>query len=306
MIEIKELTKFYPAKSFSKEKIKALENVSFEVGRGEIFGLLGPNGAGKTTLVKILLGITFATRGEAKISGKPVRNVNIKKNIGYLPENHMFPNYLTGEQVLDFFGRLSSVPKKELNDRISRYLAVTGMEKWRKTKIKKYSKGMMQRLGLAQAMINDPELIFLDEPTDGVDPIGRKEIRDILIELKSEGRTIFLNSHLLSEIELICDRVAILNKGALIKEGSVEDITTKENTYTFSTGDIDDETMNTLLSQYKAVIEGKNAFECSVDNTEELNRVIDILRKRKILILSLQKKKSSLESMFINLIEQQN
>jgi len=155
-------------------------------------------------------------------------------------------------------------------------------------------------------MINNPDLIFLDEPTDGVDPIGRKEIRDILIQLKSEGRTIFLNSHLLSEIELICDRVAILNKGILIKEGSVEDITTKANTFKFITSELSDSVMNTLLTQYKASLNGRNNFLSNVKDVSELNTVIDYLRAEKVLIHSVQQEKSSLESMFINLIEQQN
>jgi ABC-2 type transport system ATP-binding protein len=305
VIEIKELTKHFSAKSFSKEKIKALEKVSFTTDTSEIFGLLGPNGAGKTTLVKILLGITFSTSGDAKIFGRPVSDVNTKKKIGYLPENHRFPQYLTGEQVINYFGKLSGVNSKVLKTRTVEYLGMVGMEKWKNTKIKKYSKGMMQRLGLAQSMINNPDLIFLDEPTDGVDPIGRKEIRDILIHLKSKGKTIFLNSHLLSEIELICDRVAILNKGILIKEGSVEDITTKANTYKFNTNELNDKIMNLLLNQHKAVLNGRNEFLCNVKDVEELNGVIDYLRTEKILILSVQQEKNSLESMFINLIEQQ-
>lgn len=306
LIEIRNLRKYYPAKSFSKEKIKALDSVTFDVDKGEIFGLLGPNGAGKTTLIKILLGITFATDGEAKIFDKPVKNVSIKKKIGYLPENHRFQNFLTGEQVLKYFAGLSGLSSKETKIKIPEYLEIVGMEKWGKTKIKKYSKGMMQRLGLAQAMINNPDLIFLDEPTDGVDPIGRKEIRDILLNLKEQGKTIFLNSHLLSEIELICDRVAILNNGILVKAGSVKDITTSENTYRFITSDIDVLSMNELLNSYKATLNSKNEFVCIAHDYSEMNKVVDYLRAKGILIYSVNKEKSSLESMFINLIEQQN
>ncbi|MCE1166020.1 MAG: ABC transporter ATP-binding protein [Bacteroidetes bacterium] len=306
VIEINGITKNYPAKKFSGDKIKALDNVSFNVGSGEIFGLLGPNGAGKTTLVKILLGITFSSAGKASIFDKPVADVNTKRKVGYLPENHQYPNYLTGEQVIDYFGRLSGLSKADLDKTTYKYLKIVGMDEWGTTKIKKYSKGMMQRLGLAQAMISNPDLIFLDEPTDGVDPIGRKEIRDVLLELKNQGKTIFLNSHLLSEIELICDRVAILNKGALIKEGSVEDITTTGNKYIFTTSDLTDEMMNKLLVEYKSTVHGRNEFSCSVNGIEDVNRIIDCLRASGILIHGVNREKNSLESMFINLIEQKN
>lgn len=306
VIEINDLTKHFPGKKFSGEKIKALEKVSFNVGSGEIFGLLGPNGAGKTTLVKVLLGITFATSGNAKLFDKPVTNVNNKKKIGYLPENHKFPNYLTGEQVIDYFGRLSGLTKADLEKTTYKYLKIVGMDQWGTTKIKKYSKGMMQRLGLAQAMINNPDLIFLDEPTDGVDPIGRKEIRDVLLELKSQGKTIFLNSHLLSEIELICDKVAILNKGELIEVGSVADITTSSNKYIFNTSDLPEDIMNKILSEYKGTLHGMNEFECIINSVEDVNKVIDYLRSSNILIHGVYKEKNSLESMFINLIEQKN
>ena len=306
VIEINSLTKHFPGKKFSGEKIKALEKVSFNVGSGEIFGLLGPNGAGKTTLVKVLLGITYATSGNAKLFDKPVTNVNNKKKIGYLPENHKFPNYLTGEQVIDYFGRLSGLTKADLEKTTYKYLKIVGMDQWGTTKIKKYSKGMLQRLGLAQAMINNPDLIFLDEPTDGVDPIGRKEIRDVLLELKSQGKTIFLNSHLLSEIELICDKVAILNKGELIEVGSVADITSSSNKYIFNTSDLSEDIMNKILTEYKGTLHGKNEFECIINSVEYVNKVIDYLRSSNVLIHGVYKEKNSLESMFINLIEQKN
>jgi ABC-2 type transport system ATP-binding protein len=260
IITTKNLTKEYPSKSFSKEKILALNNFSFEVESGEIFGLLGPNGAGKTTLIKILLGITFPTNGEIRIFEKEITNESYKVKVGYLPENHKFPNYLNGEQVLHFFGRLSGMSNSDVKKKADEYLKLVDMEKWKKTKIKKYSKGMLQRLGLAQAMMNNPELIFLDEPTDGVDPIGRKEIRDILNNLKQEGKTIFLNSHLLSEVELICDRVAILNKGTLIKTGRVDDITAVSDNYIFNTSDIQESLLNKILNNYKATIKGRNSL----------------------------------------------
>jgi len=302
VITINNLRKEFSPKNFSKNKIIALNDVSFEVGEGEIFGLLGPNGAGKTTLVKVLLGITYPTSGSGTLFDKELNNVEVKSRIGYLPENHSFPNYFTGEQVLNYYGRLSGMSPDNLQKKTDEYLEIVGMTEWRKIKIRKYSKGMMQRIGLAQAMINNPDLIFLDEPTDGVDPIGRKEIRDVLLKLKSLGKTIFLNSHLLSEIEMICDRVAILNKGVLIKEGRVEDITSTDS-YSFITSDLGDEVYNLLLSNYKAVIQSRTNFLIPAKNPEEVNSVIDFLRSNKILIHSVSKEKITLESKFINLIE---
>ncbi|MCX7878987.1 MAG: ATP-binding cassette domain-containing protein, partial [Ignavibacteria bacterium] len=188
VIETKDLSKQYVS-GFSKKTVDALKNFSFSVSQGEIFGLLGPNGAGKTTLIKILLGITFPTKGEAKLFGLDVRQYKSKKKVGYLPENHRFPNYLTGEQVLRYYGQLSGMRNdSNMDKRIDELLSVMNLANWRKTKIKKYSKGMMQKLGLAQAMLSEPELIFLDEPTDGVDPIGRKEIRDMLEEAGIDGK----------------------------------------------------------------------------------------------------------------------
>ncbi|MEO6695559.1 MAG: ABC transporter ATP-binding protein [Ignavibacteria bacterium] len=306
VIATKNLSKEYSSKSFSKEKILALNNFSFEVQSGEIFGILGPNGAGKTTLIKILLGITHRTNGDIKVFDKEISDESYKLKIGYLPENHKFPNYLTGDQVLSFFGKLSGMNNVDVKKTSDKYLKLVDMEKWRTTKIKKYSKGMLQRLGLAQAMLNNPELIFLDEPTDGVDPIGRKDIRDILNNLKNEGKTIFLNSHLLSEVELICDRVAILNKGSLVKSGRVEDITALSNNYKFNTAEIEEIILNDLLSNYKATINAKNEFIISAANVEELNKLIDFLRSNKVMIHSIVREKDTLENMFINLIESQN
>lgn len=302
VITIDNLKKEYSSKSFSGKKILALDGVSFNVGEGEIFGLLGPNGAGKTTLIKVLLGITFPTSGSGKLFDKDLNDVKTKTRIGYLPENHSFPNYFTGEQVLYHFGKLSGMGSEDVKRKAGEYLEIVGMKDWAKVKIRKYSKGMMQRIGLAQAMINNPDLIFLDEPTDGVDPIGRKEIRDVLLNLKTQGKTIFLNSHLLSETELICDRVAILNKGLLIKEGRVEDITSTDS-YAFITSELTDEVYNSLMNNYKAVIQTKNNFLMPANNLEEVNKIIDFLRSKNIMIQSVAKEKITLESKFINLIE---
>ncbi len=305
VIQVNSLTKVYKS-FFSSRNITAVKDITLSVEKGIIFGLLGPNGAGKTTLIKVLLNICYPTNGSATIFNTDISDYRIKSRIGYLPENHKYPNYLTGEQVLKYFWKLSGIKDKiRLIENIEKNLELVGMTKWKKTKIKKYSKGMMQRLGLAQALINDPDLIFLDEPTDGVDPIGRKEIRDILLSLKSQGKTIFLNSHLLSEVEMITDKVAILNKGELIKEGSVADLTQKGLEYQIILDpNVSAEKLEELkqLSQHFKNISHK--FNINVSNTDELNELIDKIRKSGVMIESFSAQKTSLEDMFINLIKE--
>lgn len=306
LIETQNLSKEYTAR-FSKQKVNALNNFTFNVEQGEIFGLLGPNGAGKTTLIKILLAITFPTSGSAKIFGTDVSSSRWKTKVGYLPENHRFPNYLTGEQVLSYYGQLSGMKNDaNMSKRIDEMLGLMNLTQWRKTKIKKYSKGMMQKIGLAQAMLSDPDLIFLDEPTDGVDPIGRKEIRDILTEIKSRGKTIFLNSHLLSEVEMICDRVAILNKGDLIKEGNVDDLTRTENVFAIHTV----ESISMDVKQKVLSVDANAGIGEKEINTESgiaaLNNIIDLLRQNGLSIQTINQKTSTLEELFINVIKKDN
>jgi ABC-2 type transport system ATP-binding protein len=306
IIETQNLCKEYSTR-FSRQTVNALNNFSFNVNEGEIFGLLGPNGAGKTTLIKILLAITFQTSGTAKIFGMDAKDSKWKKDVGYLPENHKFPNYLTGEQVLGYYGELSGMKRDSaMSRKIDEMLALMNLTQWRKTKIKKYSKGMMQKLGLAQSMLSNPKLIFLDEPTDGVDPIGRKEIRDILHELKSKGTTIFLNSHLLSEVEMICDRVAILNKGDLIKEGSVHDLTQAENIFMIHTSENISPDVKQKISQLDSSAGiGDNEIHTETD-IGKLNKIIDLLRSNNISIKTINQKTSTLEELFINVIKKDN
>ena len=307
VIETKDLSKEYYSSKLSRQKINALNNFTFNVEEGEIFGLLGPNGAGKTTLIKMLLAITFPTRGSAKIFGLDAASHKWKNKVGYLPENHKFPNYLTGEQVLLYYGRLSGMKNDvNLRKKISELLELMELGKWKKTKIRKYSKGMMQKLGLAQSLINDPDLVFLDEPTDGVDPIGRKEIRDILLGVKQRGKTVFLNSHLLSEVEMICDRVAILNKGDLIKEGTVDDLTRAENIFQI---DLTDTIPLKIKSKILAVDSSAGIGDTEIhteNGLESANKIIDVLRSSGLQIKSLHQKTSTLEEMFIKVIKDDN
>lgn len=301
-IEISNISKTYES-TFRKTKVDALIDLSLSVPSGSIFGLLGPNGAGKTTLIKILLSICFPTSGSAKVLNEEISNYNLKYRIGYLPENHKFPSYLSGGDCLRYFGKLSGMEGLNLEKRIDDLLELVKMTQWKKIKIKSYSKGMMQRLGIAQALLNDPELILLDEPTDGVDPIGRKEIRDILSDLKMKGKTIFLNSHLLSEVEMVSDRVAILNKGKLIREGTVRELTEKRHEFSFEfESRIDDEVYFNLAAQFNIVHIKDSTYAVLVSDIIELNKLIDALRAKSISIKEIIQKKSSLEEMFISLI----
>lgn len=304
-VETTSLSKTFHS-TFRNQKVEALKELSLKVEPGTIFGLLGPNGAGKTTLIKILLGITFPSSGSAKILNEDISNYKIKSRVGYLPENHKYPYYLTGEQVLSYLGSLSGADGRDLNKRIDYLLDLVQLSKWRRTKIKAYSKGMMQRLGLAQALINDPELIFLDEPTDGVDPIGRKDIRDTLQHLKDQGKTIFLNSHLLSEVELITDRVAILHKGVLLREGNVKELTEKKLEYQFSVeGGINEELKSLLTPSYSVKFNHEESFIVRVNDTEELNRLIDSVRQHGMNINGIIPQRETLEDLFISLIRGQ-
>jgi ABC-2 type transport system ATP-binding protein len=298
-VSLAELTKTFGKNS---KAVHALQSVSLTVNRGEIFSLLGPNGAGKTTLIKCVLGIVFPTAGGGTVLGEQLGSVDAKDRIGYLPENHRYPLYLTGEEVLSYFGKLSGVNNPELGKRIDATLELVGMKDWRKTKVRKYSKGMMQRLGLAQALMNEPDLIMLDEPTDGVDPVGRKEIRDILVHLKDRGKTIFLNSHLLSEVERISDRVAIMDHGKLIRQGSVNDLVAAPDRYEIHVGVANDEAASAILGS-AIVKHSPGIFETTYVTSELLNAAIDQLRLAGIMIESFSAKRASLEDLFFELVQ---
>ena len=218
VVSVKQLEKLYGAN-------RALGGVSLEVEPGTLFGLLGQNGAGKTTLVKILLGLVAKTAGEATLLGRPVGTFSARRDVGYLPEDHRLPEYHTSTSLLDLYGALQGIPRAERRRRGAELLDLLGLGGREALRIRGYSKGMKQRLGLAQALLHRPRVLFLDEPTDGVDPVGRKEIRDLLLEERRRGVTVFVNSHLLGEVEQLCDRVAILRKGQIVVTGTVPALT---------------------------------------------------------------------------------
>lgn len=300
------LSKVYRNGILNRNSVTALDDLSLEVGSGQIFSLLGPNGAGKTTFIKILLSLVHPTSGTAEILGERLPSVPVRSRIGYLPENHRYPGYLTGEQVLRLFGRLSGVSHRAVESRITPLMQLVGMDQWRGMKVKRYSKGMLQRVGLAQALINEPEVVFLDEPTDGVDPVGRKEIRDILKNLKNQGKTIFLNSHLLSEVELISDRVAILDKGKLLKTGTVDELTTAGSQYLIGfVPPLPDPFRVEAAALVLSISYGSETLTAELKTTRELNRLIDILRKHGVEITSVARQRSTLEESFLSLLKRE-
>lgn len=224
-IELRRVEKVY------KGKVHALRGVDLRVGHGEVFGLLGPNGAGKSTLIKILMTVIRPTHCEGQMLGAPIGHKPTLAKIGYLPEHHRFPDYLTGEQVVDLYGAMAGVSRIDRKRRIPELLDLVGMLDWRQKKVRSYSKGMRQRVGIAQALVNNPDIVLLDEPTDGVDPVGRRDIRQIVERIRDEGKTVLLNSHLLSELEMVCDRVAILVQGRLHQQGTLDELTVDQQRY---------------------------------------------------------------------------
>jgi ABC-2 type transport system ATP-binding protein len=287
-------------------RLRALDRVDLEVRRGEVFGLLGANGAGKTTLIKILLGLTRPSEGEARVRGRDPRSASARSRIGYLPEGHRFPGYLTGEGTLRLFGRLAGLPERRLDGRIPELLELVGLADRARDRVGRYSKGMTQRLGLAGALLDDPDVLFLDEPTDGVDPVGRRQIRDILLATRTSGTTIFINSHLLSEVERTCDRVAILHRGRVIREGTVEGLTRPTQRFRLRLGAGAPPPPERLEAIGAAVVSDNGALEVEVPDLETLNRLVDTLRSERLLIAEISPLRTALEDVFVDVVGEED
>ena len=223
-IRTRELSKDYKVGFWRPRPYRALDRLSIEVQQGDVFGFLGPNGAGKTTTLKLLMQLVFATSGEAEILGRPVGDVGVRQRIGYLPENPYFYDHLSAEELLDYYGRLFRMPAAGRARRIAATLDRVGIGAERRMQLRKFSKGMLQRVGLAQALLNDPEILFLDEPMSGLDPLGRRDVRALILELRDSGRTVFFSSHILSDAEALCSRVAIVVKGRLAGSGTLAEL----------------------------------------------------------------------------------
>jgi ABC-2 type transport system ATP-binding protein len=284
-------------------RIEALKDVTLEVRHGEIFGLLGQNGAGKTTMIKILLGITVPSSGEATLLDAQVGQPAVRKRVGYLPEDHHFPDYHSGASLLDFYGTLLELPRGERRRHSDEMLEVVGLKGRKDSKIRTYSKGMKQRLGIAQAIFHNPEVIFLDEPTDGVDPVGRREIRDLLQQLKDRGKTIFLNSHLLGEVELICDRVAILQAGELIRLGATADLTQQRGLFVIGLAGGQTMPREELATRGYKLTRNGELWEVGLADGQSIDPVVDLLRSRGLSIRHLIEKRQTLEDIFIATVE---
>jgi ABC-2 type transport system ATP-binding protein len=305
--------------------VLALRGVSMHVPRGQIFGLLGPNGAGKSTLVKIMLSVVRPTHCTGTLLGKPVGDRHALARIGFLPESHRFPRYLTGRQILDFFGALSLVNRRDRRARSSALLELVGMSDAADRRIGTYSKGMAQRIGLAQAMMNDPDLLFLDEPTDGVDPVARRQIRDVLLALRRAGKTVFINSHLLSELELICDRVAIMLGGQVVSSGTIDELSLDRAGYeielanlngdaatavgaalgvSFAASSTTPPTTVSIGESLGATLQG-SVLRVGAREPEQVQPVIDRLRAAGLIIRRLQLVRPTLEDLFIEAVDRQ-
>jgi ABC-2 type transport system ATP-binding protein len=244
VIQTSGLTKVYSG--FLKPTVRALDSLDLDVGRGEVFGLLGPNGSGKTTTTKLLLGLIFPTEGSATVLGRPAGDIAAKARIGFLPEESYLYRFLNAEETLDFYGRIFGLDRRVRRRRIDELIKLVGLEHARKRSLRGFSKGMSRRIGLAQALINDPELIFLDEPTSGLDPIGRKEVKELIVRLKGLGKTVMLCTHLLPDVQDVCDRVAILNRGRLCSSGSLEDLLMLRDRVQFTVEGLHDEELDAL------------------------------------------------------------
>ena len=289
-----------------KGGVHALRETTLSIRSGSCFGLLGPNGAGKSTLVKTLLSIVRATSGKASMLGKDIRDSSARQGVGYLPEGLMLPAYLTGLAACRYLGRLGGMSGKTLRDECDEKLELVGLADRKKDRVTKYSKGMKQRLGLAQALMGDPQLVFLDEPTDGVDPIGRQEIRQVVRQSCERGTTFLINSHILSEIEEVCDEVAIMKLGEILASGTVSDITQQVTSsgglsVRIRTGDLPHELWHSLTGRGAEALPD-SFFQIALGNEDEVTGIIDELRRYRVPIYAVTPIQASLEDAFIQLI----
>ena len=261
VIEIRNLSKVY-RDFWGRQKVRALKALDLEIYRGEIFGLLGPNGSGKSTTIKLVLGLLFPTGGDALVFGKPATDVKKNERIGYLPEESYLYKFLNAEETLDFYGRLFDMPATVRRERVAELIHMVGLDKARRRQLKEYSKGMTRRVGLAQALINDPELILLDEPTTGLDPIGVREMKDMILRLRDEGKTIVMCSHLLADVQDVCDRIAILHQGELKELGRVDSLLKVQDVTEIHVTGLNE----TAQKEIRAVIEKNHGKLTKMDN----------------------------------------
>ena len=302
VIETENLTKIYEGATRSQD-VHALKNLNLTVNPGEIFGFLGPNGSGKTTTIKLLLGLLFPTSGTMRILGRTdIGSPRIKEKIGYVPEGAYYPDFLRGEEVCRFYGQLYGLRGADLSRRVDAVLETVGLTRARRRLVRGYSKGMRQRIGLAQALINDPQIMILDEPTTGLDPIARKEIRDILANLRNQGKTLLISSHELLEVELISDRVGILYEGELRAYGTIQELLTDRD-LTIEVEKVGPEAIDKLRAANVAIedrVSGKALLR--VPNTMSVYDALEICRAHDLHVISVAPRRETLEELFVRVV----
>jgi ABC-2 type transport system ATP-binding protein len=289
-------------------RILAIDRLDLEVEQGEIFGFLGPNGAGKTTTIKLLVGLLRPTAGQAWILGRPIEDVNVKRDIGFLPEAPYFYEYLTGEEFLRFYGQLFGLGGIVLDKKIDQMLELVELQDARQLALRKYSKGMLQRIGLAQALINDPQLIILDEPMSGLDPIGRRQVRDIILQLRDENKTVFFSTHILPDVEMICDRVGILVKGRLRAVGAVHELLGAGaiRAIEIIVEGLTAAGLREVESIAGKVVRSGRQSLITLTDTDRMDSLLDVVRRDKGCLVSLVPNKRSLEDLFLEEVKAQH
>ncbi|MEQ1763642.1 MAG: ABC transporter ATP-binding protein [Pyrinomonadaceae bacterium] len=304
IVEIENLTKEYETGFFKKKKVRAVDGISLSVRSGQIFGFLGGNGAGKTTTIKMLMSLLYPTSGTAKILGQDISDFTMHRKIGYCPENPYFYDYLTPRELLAYFGELFEVEKGKTKDRTEDLLEKVGLEERdRSRQLRKFSKGMLQRVGLAQSLINDPELLFLDEPMSGLDPMGRREVRELIASLRDQGKTVFMSTHILSDVEALCDEVAILRKGKLAAIGTLDELLVSQaENQVFEIVLRGLPTEGLVLNgvdQSQIVVRG-HGITVRIEDESQIESVLAQARKQGGHLVSVQQTKQSLEELFVS------
>jgi ABC-2 type transport system ATP-binding protein len=301
-IEIQNLTKKY-RNIVGGGTFTAVNDLCLSVEEGQIFGFLGPNGAGKTTTIKMLLGLIFPSSGTASLLGRPIGEISVKYDIAYLPESPYFYDYMTGPELLDFYGRLFGLDEKTRRQRIESLIDEVGLAHATGRTLRQYSKGMLQRIGIAQALINNPKLLFFDEPTSGLDPVAHIDIRNLILRLKEEGKTIFLSSHQLSDVEMVCDRVAIIHKGILRTTGHVADLLTGSQVRIVTIG-LSEEGVKLVTSIAEKADNEDGQLTVWESDDDKVNQLVDVIRGAKGRIVSLTPERRSLEDLFIETVRE--
>lgn len=299
-IRIEGLTKQFWSGWPGQPPATILDGLSLSVRQGEIYGYLGPNGSGKTTTIKVLMGLIRATAGVVEIFGKPVGNVEIRRRIGFLPEAPYFYDYLTAEEFLTFYGHLTGMDRSVLKARVPHLLEMVGLAEARTRQLRKFSKGMLQRVGLAQALIHDPELVILDEPMSGLDPIGRKQVRDLILSLREQGKTVFFSTHIIPDVEMICDRVGVIVKGKLLATGRVDELVTQGHTHSVEIvcqGITIDDIPAIRTVAVQVLQRGPQAL-ITLPKPDRLEGVLAEIRKHGGTLISVTPHKGSLEELF--------